>query len=77
MDSFYKDKYFKYGEKKFLIAFAILFSVVVNFIANFTIVVFFRGEISVLRIIIYTLTYLVIGWIAGKAKIKKIKEELD
>lgn len=74
MDEFYKNQYMKYGEKKFLIGFAILFSAIVDLIANLGIIIFLKGEISVLKVIIYTLTYLIIGWIAGKAKVKRIKE---
>lgn len=77
MDEFYKRQYMKYGESKFLIGFCIFFSIVVNFLANLTIVVILGSELSIPRVIVYTIAYLFVGLLIGKMRVQKIKEDID
>lgn len=73
MDKFYENLYYKYGEKKFLIIFAIMFSIAVNILATAVLVTFMGTVFEPVRIAVYTLLYVFVGIVIGKMRVSKIK----
>ncbi len=60
-----------------MIGFCILFSIIVNFLANFAIVVFLGSELSIPRVVVYTIAYLFVGITIGMIRIRKIKGDFN